>query len=190
MTLNEWGLAVAPLTWYQQIMFTKTLNAFEDGVSIVQALLEKLDVNFDSQNSIHDNIINSGSIGYNYIIDNAPLSRISFSLDNHGINENYGLIITENGKITSVSSYFSNAKYKIEQVKRKMSQNMSNNSRNQFYVFSTCICNTQPRNLLQNKGSFCLDCYNSWTPQNNCFYPELLSDGVTNAYPLDNYILM
>ena len=181
MALNEWVSSIAPLTWYQQIMLVKTLNAFSKSDSVMQSLLSELNINYSPNKSVQDNIIGSGSIGYNYIIENAPLSRISFSLDNHGIIEKYALVITKNGLITSVSSYYSNAKYKIDQIKRKMLQSTNNNSDSQCYIFSNCVCNSYPRDLRQSKGEFCQTCFSSWTPQNNCFYPELLTDDCKGA---------
>ena len=170
MILEDWAHVITPLTWYQQIMFHKTIKVFEESERVIADILLDLNMKFNERDTLYENIRKSGSIGYNYIIDNTPLSRTGFSLGNHGIEENFALIVTEGSVITSISNYYSNGKCKIDQVIRKLPSSNTTN----FYVTSICKCDQHPSSFFKTKHVFCNTCFRNWRPLDNAFYPELL----------------
>ena len=160
---------IAPLTWYQSIMVNHTVKTFDESETLMMDLLQELNLNFNPQCSLYYNLLQSGSIGYNYILSNAIMTRTGFALENHGITEKYAILVIENGNIVNISSYYSNTKQEIEIVKRRMSTIMSCN----YHIFTTCLCSKSPKDVKSTLP--CFNCVNQWKPQNHSFYPELLS---------------
>ena len=176
---------IAPLMWYQSVMVEKTISTFRESELLMLECLKKLDLNFNPKSSLQENLLQSGSIGYNYILDKTPMTRTYFSLENHGMPEKYALLIMENEKITNMSSYYVNSKRKVEIIKR----NIELNSKLNCYTFSSCICSKLPKTLKFNFTENCLCCVNNWTPQNHSFYPELLPIISETQFIPDNLLL-
>lgn len=172
---------ICPLSWYQEILLLRTIITFPESDNEIRECLNDI-IPSQIPISVSEILKKIGSIGYNYLISNLPLSRTGLSLANHGIIEKFAIVSTFENNVIDISRKYFKTRQDCEIVIRNLPIG-------KHYIYSVCICEEMNPEWPKVRSTCCKSCINRWTPLKNSWYPELLIDSSLTP-PENSQLLM